>query len=52
MDAKKAAIRSENIDRGIFIPASDFPRGEPKKAILGNGWEVSALFKYGAKTLF
>ena len=32
VEAAKAAIRAEDIEKGIFIPASQLPRQEPRKA--------------------
>ena len=32
MDAKKAAIRAEDMARGVFIPVSQLPKQEPQKA--------------------
>ena len=34
VEAAKAAIRAEDIEKGIFIPASQLPRQEPRKATL------------------
>lgn len=34
IEAKKAAIRSEDMDRGVFIPVSGLPRHEPQKAAM------------------
>ena len=33
-DAAKAAIRAEDMEKGIFIPVSQLPRQEPHKATL------------------
>ena len=33
MDAKKAAIRAEDMARGVFIPVSQLPKQEPQKAL-------------------
>jgi hypothetical protein len=32
IDAKKAAIRSEDISKGVFVPMSNLPKKEPRKA--------------------
>lgn len=32
MDAKKAAIRAEDMAKGVFIPVSQLPKQEPQKA--------------------
>ena len=32
MEAAKAAIRAEDMEKGIFIPVSQLPRQEPRKA--------------------
>ena len=32
MEAAKAAIRAEDMEKGIFIPAGQLPRQEPRKA--------------------
>ena len=32
MDAKKNALRAEDIAKGVFIPVSSLPKKEPKKA--------------------
>lgn len=32
IDAKKAALRAEDMARGVFIPVSQLPKQEPKKA--------------------
>ena len=32
MDAKKAALRAEDMAKGVFIPVSQLPKQEPKKA--------------------
>jgi len=32
MDAKKNALRAEDIAKGVFIPVSTLPKSEPKKA--------------------
>ena len=34
MDAKKAAIRAEDIAKGVFIPVSSLPQKEPMKAVI------------------
>ena len=34
MEAAKAAIRAEDMEKGIFIPVSQLPRQEPHKATL------------------
>ena len=34
MEAAKAAIRAEDMEKGIFIPVSQLPRQEPRKAAL------------------
>ena len=31
IDAKKAAIRAEDIARGVFVPVSSLPQREPQK---------------------
>lgn len=33
IEAKKAAIRSEDMAKGVFIPVNHLPKSEPKKAI-------------------
>ena len=37
MDERKAAIRAEDISNGVFIPAGDLPKQEPKKPHESNG---------------
>jgi hypothetical protein len=32
IDAKTAAIRSEDISKGVFVPVSNLPKKEPRKA--------------------
>jgi hypothetical protein len=32
MDAKKNALRAEDITKGVFVPVSALPKVEPKKA--------------------
>ena len=32
MDAKKNALRAEDIAKGVFVPVSSLPTKEPKKA--------------------
>jgi len=32
MDAKKNALRAEDISKGVFVPVSTMPKSEPKKA--------------------
>jgi len=32
MDAKKNALRTEDIAKGVFIPVSAMPQADPKKA--------------------
>ena len=32
MDAKKNALRAEDIQKGVFIPVSHLPKSEPVKA--------------------
>lgn len=32
MDAKKNALRSEDIAKGVFVPVSNLPKAEPKKS--------------------
>ena len=32
IEAKKAAIRAENMEKGVFIPVSSLPKKEPQKA--------------------
>jgi len=32
IEAKKAAIRAEDMEKGVFIPASNLPKKEPQKA--------------------
>ena len=34
MDAKKAAIRAEDIAKGVFVPVSSLPQKEPMKAVI------------------
>jgi len=34
VEAAKAAIRAEDMAKGIFIPVSQLPRQEPRKATL------------------
>lgn len=34
VEAAKAAIRAEDMEKGIFIPAGQLPRQEPRKATL------------------
>ena len=34
MEAAKAAIRAEDMEKGVFIPVSQLPRQEPRKATL------------------
>ena len=34
MDAKKDALRAEDISKGVFVPVSHLPKGEPVKAAL------------------
>jgi len=34
MDAKKNALRAEDIAKGVFVPVSYLPKKEPKKADL------------------
>ncbi|HFH9925019.1 recombinase family protein [Weissella paramesenteroides] len=34
MDAKKAAIRAEDIQKGVFVPVSHLPKSEPARAAL------------------
>jgi hypothetical protein len=34
MDAKKNALRAEDISKGVFVPVSHLPKKEPKKADL------------------
>ena len=34
VEAAKAAIRTEDMEKGIFIPVSQLPRQEPRKATL------------------
>lgn len=36
MDAKKNALRSEDIAKGVFVPVSHLPKAEPKKAAVKN----------------
>ena len=33
MDAKKAAIRAEDVAKGVFIPVSQLPAREPQKGV-------------------
>ena len=33
MDAKKNALRAEDITKGVLIPVSNLPKKEPKKAV-------------------
>jgi hypothetical protein len=37
MDAKKNAIRAEDIAKGVFVPVSNLPKAEPKIAEQGKG---------------
>ena len=32
IEAKKAAIHAEDMEKGVFIPASSLPKKEPQKA--------------------
>ena len=32
-EAKKAAIRAEDIAKGVFVPASSLPQREPMKGV-------------------
>ena len=32
MDAKKAAIRAEDVAKGVYIPVGKLPQQEPQKA--------------------
>jgi hypothetical protein len=32
MDAKKNALRAEDIQKGVFVPVSNLPKKEPRKA--------------------
>jgi len=32
MDAKKNAIRAEDMTKGVFVPVSTLPKQEPRKA--------------------
>jgi ribosomal protein S12 len=32
MDAKKNALRAEDIQKGVFVPVSSLPKKEPRKA--------------------
>jgi hypothetical protein len=41
MDAKKNALRAEDIQKGVFVPVSSLPKKEPKKADTSHD-EVSA----------
>lgn len=34
MDAKKNALRAEDISKGVFVPVSHLPKKEPKTATL------------------
>jgi len=34
MDAKKNALRAEDVAKGVFVPVSTMPKNEPKKAVL------------------
>ena len=34
MDAKKNALRAEDIQKGVFVPVSHLPKAEPTKAAL------------------
>ena len=34
VEAAKAAIRAEDMEKGIFIPVSQLPKQEPRKATL------------------
>ena len=34
MDAKRAALRAEDMERGIFTTAASLPRQEPKRAVM------------------
>ena len=33
IEAKKAAIRAENIAKGVFVPVSSLPQREPMKGV-------------------
>ena len=33
MDAKKNALRAEDIAKGEFVPVSHLPKAEPRKAV-------------------
>jgi len=33
MDAKKNALRTEDISKGVFVPVSHLPKAEPVKAV-------------------
>jgi len=35
MDAKKNALRAEDISKGVFVPVSSLPKNEPVKAEQG-----------------
>jgi hypothetical protein len=37
MDAKKNALRAEDISKGVFVPVSALPKNEPGKSRLANG---------------
>ena len=37
MDAKKNALRTEDIAKGVFVPVSNLPKAEPKIAEQGKG---------------
>jgi hypothetical protein len=32
MDAKKYALRAEDISKGVFVPVGNLPKKEPRKA--------------------
>ncbi len=34
MDAKKSALRAEDISKGVFVPVSNLPKSEPTRAAL------------------
>jgi hypothetical protein len=34
MDAKKNALRAEDVAKGVFVPVGNMPKKEPKKANL------------------
>lgn len=34
MDAKKEALRTEDISKGVFVPVSNLPKGELVKTVL------------------